>query len=147
MHAANEVGYPNHTSPEAAPVLRLCASLVCEPGHGGFFYTNDVRVLIDVIVRELTNLPAIEALEGSEETGLIEIKSMYVIPSIYDCCVLISSYLYILLCLIGLFGWLGLLLTTAGGGTRHPTTGTYCPILLYYLCMHNTEWTSFQSFL
>jgi hypothetical protein len=76
MYAANEVGYPRHTHPEAVPVLRLCASLVCEPGHGGFFYTNDVRVLIDVIIRELTNLPAIEALQHIDETALVDVKAM-----------------------------------------------------------------------
>jgi hypothetical protein len=76
MHAANEVGYPNHAHAEAVPVLRLCASLVCEPGQGGFFYTNDVRVLVDVIIRELTNLPAIEAIQNIDETPLIDVKAM-----------------------------------------------------------------------
>jgi hypothetical protein len=57
LHLVNDIGYPSHDGPEAAPVLALCTSLVCVPVYSGYFYTNDVKVLAEVIIRELSNMP------------------------------------------------------------------------------------------
>ena len=57
MHIINDIGFPDHQVPEALPLLRLCTDLANLVESEGFFYTNDVRVIIDVILRELYNLP------------------------------------------------------------------------------------------
>ena len=63
MHLLNDIGYPEHDQPEALPCLQLCYDLVMSAGYEGFFYQNDVRILIDMIIREITNLPATKAKE------------------------------------------------------------------------------------
>ena len=57
LHLVNDVGYPQHNCPEILPVLKLCSDLVDALDAEGFFYTNDVRILIDVTLRELSNIP------------------------------------------------------------------------------------------
>lgn len=56
MHLLNGVGYPSHTEPETLPVVRLCADLIMA-STDGYFYTNDLTVMSDVLVRELQNIP------------------------------------------------------------------------------------------
>ena len=56
LHIVNEVGYPNHVSAEAVPVLKFCIDLVKIDGANGWFYSNDIKVLVDVSLRELSNI-------------------------------------------------------------------------------------------
>jgi hypothetical protein len=63
MHLLNDIGYPEHKQPEALPCLQLCYDLIMSAGYEGFFYQNDVRILIDMVIREITNLPATKAKE------------------------------------------------------------------------------------
>ena len=82
MHLLNDVGFPEHHMSETLPCLKLCCDLVATPDFDGFFYSNDIKasdsvccvvvgaacvvmvrpapdpqILVDVILRELTNLP------------------------------------------------------------------------------------------
>ncbi|CAE7601548.1 unnamed protein product, partial [Symbiodinium microadriaticum] len=81
MHLLNDVGFPEHDVSETLPCLKLCCDLVMVPDFDGFFYSNDIKILVDVIIRELTNLPLIcndhlttsaagAAAEGSIVDGL-----------------------------------------------------------------------------
>ena len=76
MHVLNEIGYPQHDQPEALPAIRLCVDLVNDPLAGGFFYTNDIKVVIDVILRELRNIPLVADSEA-ELRSLEENRVMY----------------------------------------------------------------------
>jgi hypothetical protein len=38
-------------------LLKMLYLLFTTPGTHEYFYTNDLRVLVDVFIRELTNLP------------------------------------------------------------------------------------------
>ena len=51
--------------PEAIPVLRLCKDLASLTDAEGFFYSNDFKVIIDVILRELYNLPFTSETEAA----------------------------------------------------------------------------------
>lgn len=71
LHLLNDIGYPNHKLPETLPTLQLCYDLITTPEYEGFFYVNDLKVsvviislilpslqvMIEVIIRELSNLP------------------------------------------------------------------------------------------
>lgn len=61
LHCINEIGYPKHLSREAVPILKLCVDLVDAADSEGFFYSNDVKVLIDVILREFSNNGELDA--------------------------------------------------------------------------------------
>ena len=56
LHLLNDCGYPAHTAPETLPVLQLCADLISHVCEHNIFYTNDLRVCTDIVVRELTNI-------------------------------------------------------------------------------------------
>jgi len=78
LHILNEIGYPSHTAPETAPILRLCINLVNDPSNDGFFYTNDVKIIVDVILRELGNIPHAHAAESEQQSRLDEeIRVLY----------------------------------------------------------------------
>jgi len=65
LHLLNDIGHPAHEVPEAIPVLRFCRDLVDLADAEGFFYSNDFKVIIDVILRELYNLPFTSETEAS----------------------------------------------------------------------------------
>ena len=73
MHTLNSVGYPGHFSIEALPVIRMCKDLVQAAGTG-FFYTNDVDVIADMLLRELHNLPS----KGEEEAVTLALDELRV---------------------------------------------------------------------
>ena len=84
MHLLNDIGYPEHNQPESLPCLQLCYDLIMAAGYEGFFYQNDVRILIDMIIREITNLPITKPKEeiilekeiessDSDDDGSVEI--------------------------------------------------------------------------
>ncbi|CAN0367968.1 unnamed protein product, partial [Laminaria digitata] len=57
-------GYPNGDQQLARLCLRFCSDAF-EVDHGDcLFYVNDVKVMVDVIVRELYNLPASDPLRA-----------------------------------------------------------------------------------
>jgi hypothetical protein len=65
LHIINEVGYPNHSNPESLSSLKLCNNLLNVVSEdNGFFYTNDIKILFDVIIRELLNIPFDENYSG-----------------------------------------------------------------------------------
>lgn len=74
MHLLNDIGHPEHNVPEALPCLQLCCDLVTAQGFDGFFYSNDIKVLVDVIIRELTNLPLVcsSKQHGDDDIGIID---------------------------------------------------------------------------
>lgn len=76
MHLLNGVGYPSHTEPETFPVVRLCADLIMA-STDGYFYSNDLAVMADVVIRELQNIPPIG--EDAEETSKHEELRVYYI--------------------------------------------------------------------
>ena len=57
LHLLNDIGFPAHGTPDAIPIIRFCTDLVSLTGSEGFFYSNDFKVIIDVILRELYNIP------------------------------------------------------------------------------------------
>ena len=74
MHLLNGVGYPSHTEPETLPVVRLCADLIMA-STDGYFYSNDLAVMADVVIRELQNIPMLG--EDEEETSRQEELRVY----------------------------------------------------------------------
>lgn len=61
----------------------LCRALVWVPDYDGFFYTNDVKVLVEVIIRELANMPHMEGASvfefpGSSEDRTFKTRELYV---------------------------------------------------------------------
>ena len=56
MHLLNEVGYPHHESPEALSYLRMSCDLIAFPNSKPYFYLNDAKILLDLIIRELGNV-------------------------------------------------------------------------------------------
>lgn len=70
MYLLNENGFPNMSTSEAMAALKFCCSLMAhstnpndeseseEDSMKGHFYSNDVKVLVDIAVRELVNIPA-----------------------------------------------------------------------------------------
>ena len=73
MHTLNEVLYPAHFSVETLPVIRMCKDLVQAAGTG-FFYSNDVDVITDIILRELRNLPP----TGDDERATLALDELRV---------------------------------------------------------------------
>lgn len=69
LYILNENGYPNMVESEAIAACSLCIHLLSDTvayqsmhqtGHmevKGHFYTNDIKVLLEVCLRELTNIP------------------------------------------------------------------------------------------
>ena len=76
MHLLNGVGYPSHTEPETLPVVRLCADLIMA-STDGYFYSNDLTVMADVVVRELQNIPPVG--EDEDESARNEELRVYYI--------------------------------------------------------------------
>jgi hypothetical protein len=70
MYLLNENGFPNMSTAVAIAALKFCYQLMnhkfCagedqfeeNDSSRGHFYSNDVKVLVDIAVRELTNIPA-----------------------------------------------------------------------------------------
>ena len=62
----NDLGYPNADSPSLRGKLRCLLQALEDifvlPETADFFYVNDLNVLIDVVLRELTNLPMSDEL-------------------------------------------------------------------------------------
>ena len=73
LHHLNDVGYPNHKSPELAVYIKLIVDLCSvqsvdkddydnadlHPSNANaccYFYLNDLKILIDICVREITNI-------------------------------------------------------------------------------------------
>ena len=75
----NEVGYPNNNSPETVNILKMCLDLTNLNEMDGYFYINDVKILVDIIIRELANMSTPEAntLDESETFRLEEIRTLY----------------------------------------------------------------------
>ena len=57
LNCINDMSYPGHDTPELNPVIKLCCDLLQEKEHHGYFYANDQKVLIDIAVREIHNIP------------------------------------------------------------------------------------------
>jgi hypothetical protein len=57
LTSINEMGYPHHDTPELCPMLKLCYDLLNEKTHQGYFYNNDKKLLADIALRELNNIP------------------------------------------------------------------------------------------
>ena len=57
LNGLNDMSYPGNDTPELNPMLKLCCDLLKEKSHAGYFYNNDKKVLVDIAVRELHNLP------------------------------------------------------------------------------------------
>ncbi|CAM9194713.1 unnamed protein product [Pylaiella littoralis] len=62
LHIFNEAGYPNGDTELARLCLTFCYDAFEEDRDGDLFYVNDIKVLVDVVVRELCNLPADDPL-------------------------------------------------------------------------------------
>ena len=79
LHALNEVGYPNNNSPETINILKMCLDLTNLNDMQGYFYINDVKILVDIIIRELTNMSTTEAKKRGEDESLRveEIRGKY----------------------------------------------------------------------
>ena len=58
MHLINDSGFPWHTSSEAAVVLQLSTDLLSYVSESNVFFLNDVKVLCDIVSRELANISA-----------------------------------------------------------------------------------------
>ena len=56
LHLLNEKGYPRHSDPATATYLKLCADLFYVPSAGCYFYVNDIKIFVDLILRELANI-------------------------------------------------------------------------------------------
>ncbi len=65
LHHLNEIGYPYHGSASALPTIQLCIDLIGVPQYDGFFYSNDIKVLVDTVMRELQNIPDDDSLQYS----------------------------------------------------------------------------------
>ena len=52
----NDVGYPNHKSPELTVYIKLIIDLCSSEAESCYFYLNDLKILIDICVREITNI-------------------------------------------------------------------------------------------
>jgi hypothetical protein len=83
MNLVNDIGCPDHMVPEAVPVLILCTNLITIENSGGFFYSNDVQVIMDVSLRELNNVP----FDCDDETEVLfneelRVKYMDIIESL-----------------------------------------------------------------
>ena len=55
-------------------LLKMLYLLFTTPGTQEYFYTNDLRVLVDVFIRELTNLP--------EESESVRGLDVLLLPSV-----------------------------------------------------------------
>eukprot|EP00903_Cladosiphon_okamuranus_P006805 g6633.t1 len=64
LHIFNEEGYPNGDAALAKLCLVFCSDAFEEGREEDLFYVNDMKVLVDVIVRELANLPADDRLRA-----------------------------------------------------------------------------------
>ena len=77
----NEVGYPNNNSPETLNILKMCLDLTNLNEMEGYFYINDVKILVDIIIRELTNMSTPEdvsnAVDEIDSFRVDEIRTMY----------------------------------------------------------------------
>ena len=75
MHLLNDIGTPAHTLPEAVPVLLFYISLLkLTESEEGFFYTNDMQIITDVVIRELFNIP----FECDNEAELMVLEELRV---------------------------------------------------------------------
>lgn len=61
LHTLNEQAYPNADETQ----LQLCLTFICtlfaDSATSSAFFSNDLRVLVDMVIRELNNLPPDDA--------------------------------------------------------------------------------------
>lgn len=78
LHLVNECGYPSTGGWDSVAIIKLCADIIHsgkeqEGGEEGeerlfhYFYTSDVKMLVEIVVRELRNIPFAE--EGSSDAS------------------------------------------------------------------------------
>jgi hypothetical protein len=73
LYILNDNGYPNMLLEEGLAAVALCRHLLCDTAaylrlHEGIearghFYLNDIKVLLGVCLRELTNIPMHEHIK------------------------------------------------------------------------------------
>jgi hypothetical protein len=56
LHLLNDLGYPRHNSLETGMYIRLFCDLYAINATKGYFYVNDSKVLLDIILREISNI-------------------------------------------------------------------------------------------
>eukprot|EP00904_Undaria_pinnatifida_P009201 jgi/Undpi1/5410/HiC_scaffold_2.g00691.m1 len=73
LHILNEEGYPGGDQQLTRLCLRFCSDAFEVDHSDCLFYVNDVKVMVDVIVRELYNLPSSDPLRADY---LLMLKSL-----------------------------------------------------------------------
>lgn len=58
-----------HTKPPVNTVLKMLVDLFSIPLTASMFYTNDVKVLIDILVRQLSDLSCGDPVSNSHGTS------------------------------------------------------------------------------
>jgi len=71
LHILNELHY---LSDNTLPIIKLCIDLCNADNINGFFYANDMKVLIDVSIRELYNIN----YDVGDSTHIAHIRVMYI---------------------------------------------------------------------
>lgn len=71
LHILNELHY---LSDNTLPIIKLCIDLCNADNINGFFYANDMKVLIDVSIRELYNIN----YDVGDVTHIAHIRVMYI---------------------------------------------------------------------
>ncbi|CAN0255989.1 unnamed protein product [Ectocarpus sp. 8 AP-2014] len=64
LHIFNEEGYPNGDAELARLCSVFCSDAFEEDRREDLFYVNDIKVMVDIILRELYNLPADDGLRA-----------------------------------------------------------------------------------
>eukprot|EP00752_Nemacystus_decipiens_P004654 g4245.t1 len=73
LHIFNEEGYPNGDAALAKLCLVFCSDAFEDGRDEDLFYVNDLKVLVDIIVRELANLPADDVLRADYNSLLVRL--------------------------------------------------------------------------
>lgn len=129
LHILNDVGYPSHLGPETMPILQCCIDLM---NQEDFFYSNDINVMADIILRELQNMtePVDTDDCGTNPSAEEEIRVMYI--RLLGALLLTTSRIDTLdRCRKELL--LGVLHTAVGGGSSHQWSGDEARKVLDFL--------------
>jgi hypothetical protein len=73
LFGLNEAGYPAHDQVEARWHIKFLVDVLGDPARGEAFHANDLGVLIDIVLRELRNMPAEEEL-ASDYLALLQVS-------------------------------------------------------------------------
>lgn len=94
LHLLNDHGCPDHEHVETFHCIQLCLGLIAPdrnlqaPVFRPYFYSNDISVLVDLLIREITNIPLEQAGASQQSLTNPMLRLRYKDMFSFDCALL-----------------------------------------------------------